>query len=61
VSTGSWSVGGLEYTYQWTDASGTVGTTNSLILPPADTIADISVTITATEDGYADATVTVPQ
>ena len=62
VSTGAWSVGGLEYSYQWSDASGPIdgATTNTLVLPAGDTVASVSVTITATRVGYADATVSVP-
>ena len=63
VSTGSWSVGGLAYSYQWAYNGVAIddATTSTLILPPDDTtLADVSVTITAQRSGYADATITVP-
>ena len=58
VSTGSWSVDGLAYAYQWkvdgTDISG--AKTDSFSYTGAGAV---SVTITATRFGYADATIEV--
>jgi hypothetical protein len=56
VSSGGWSVAGLEFTYQWSDQTGPIAgaTTNSLVLPVGDLRADVFVTVTATRYGYAD-------
>jgi hypothetical protein len=56
VSTGTWSIAGLVFSYQWSGQNGEIAgaTSNSLVLPVGDVRGNISVTVTATRYGYAD-------
>jgi hypothetical protein len=60
ISTGSWSIGGLDYSYQWqlngTPIAGATGQTYARL--PSDS-GTLSVVVTATRYGYLDAVVQI--
>jgi hypothetical protein len=65
VTTGTWNVSGLTFTYQWQDSDSSVvmvnNTASTYTLQPGEVSANVTVTVTATRFGYEPGSDTVPK